>query len=99
MTYSGSWPWGPFEQFEEYRSGTSDAVLAEFVDLGVSILKIARGFSGSHPGPKTRVRATLDLLESEIHAVENGETPLYNVRLEEELGDYVDLELTLIALV
>ena len=57
----------------------------------------SRGFSGSHPGSKTLVRATLDFLESEIHAVENGETPFYNARLEEELGHYVDLELALIA--
>ena len=97
MTYSGSWPWESFEEFEKYCSDTSDADLAEFVHLGVSIRNIARSFSGSHPGSKTRVRATLDLLESEIRAVENGETPFYNARLEEELGHHVDLELALIA--
>jgi len=57
---------------------------------------MAQRFSICHPGSKTRVQATLDLWESEIRAVENGETPLYKSRLEEELGNYVDLELILI---
>jgi len=37
-------------------------------------------------------------MKSEIQAVENGETPFYKVRLEEELKDHVDFELILVAL-
>ena len=64
----------------------------------VSIRKIAQRYSDRHSGLKTRVRATLDLSESEIQAVENGEKPFYKTRLEEELGDHVDLELILVVL-
>ena len=69
-----------------------DNDLAEFTDLGVSIRKIARRYSDHHSGLKTRVLAGLDLTESEIQAVENGEAPFYKTRLEEELGGHVDFE-------
>ena len=36
-------------------------------------------------------------MESEVQAVENGETPVYKARLEEELKDHVDFELILVA--
>ena len=67
--------------------------------MGVSIRKIARRYSDNHSGLKTRVRATLDLTELEIRAVENGEAPFYKTRLEEELKDHVhvDFELILVA--
>jgi len=82
MTYSDSWP-------------VNGHALVEFTHLVVSIRMVASRFSSRHPGLKTRVQATLDLSESEFRAVENGETPFYNARLEEELGEYVDLELIL----
>ena len=59
--------------------------------------KIARKYSDNHSGLKTRVRATLGLTELEIRAVENGESPVYKARLEEELGGHVDFELILVA--
>ena len=73
-----------------------DEDLAEFTDLGVSVRKIARRHSDNHSGLKTQVRATLALTESEIQAVENGESPVYKARLEEELGGYVNYELILV---
>ena len=91
--YSDSWPWKSFEEFEGYISDLDKYGLAEFVHLGVSIRKIARGFSDHHPGSKTRVRATLDLTESEAQAVGNGAIPIFKTRVEEELSKYVDLEL------
>ena len=94
-TYSDSWPWESLGEFER-RSYIEDDQLAEFTHLCDSIRKIAKRFSARHPGSKTRVQATLGLTESEIRAVENGETPLYKARLEEELGDCVDFELILI---
>jgi len=94
-TYSKSWPWGSFERFQR-RSSVSKSQLAEFTDLGVSIRKIAQRYSGRHPGSKTRVQASLDLEESEVRAVENGDIPFYKAKLEEELGDYVDFELIIV---
>ena len=96
MTYSDSWPWESFEEFE-YRHSYDDR-LVEFTHLGVSIRKIGQRYSDHHPGLKTRVRGTLDLRQSEVQAVENGETPFYKARLEEELKDHVDFELILVAL-
>ena len=96
-TYSDSWPWESFEEFECCAEGATDEELAEFTHLGVSIRKIAQRYSDHHSGLKTRVRATLHLTELEIQAVENGETPFYKTRLEEELRDYVDFDLTLVA--
>ena len=95
-TYNDSWPWKSFEEFQLYILDLEGYdVPAEFTHLGISIRKIAQRFSDHHTGSKTRVRATLDLTESEIEAVGNGETPLFKARLEEGLGDYVDLELIL----
>ena len=94
-TYNDSWPWKSFEEFERRLSQLHENELAEFTHLGVSIRKIARRYSQNHPGSKTRVRATTDLKESEIHAVENGELPFFKTSLEEELGNYVNLELIL----
>ncbi len=94
-TYTNSWPWTTSWEFEHYISSLTEKRLAEFVHLGVTIRKMARRFSDHHPGSKTRVRATLSLSPAEIQAVENGETPLYKMRLEEELRDFVDLELIL----
>ena len=70
-------------------------VLAELTHLGASIRKVAQRFSDRHPGSKTRVRATLDLTESEIKAVKNGGIPLFKTKLEEELGNFADVELIL----
>ena len=97
MTYSDSWPWGSFEKYERYCSCIYDEDLEEFMHLGDSIRKIARKYSDNHSGLKTRVRATLGLTELEIRAVENGESPVYKARLEEELGGHVDFELILVA--
>jgi len=97
MTYSNSWPWESFEEFERRRSYVDDKDLAEFTNLGASIRKIARRYSDHHSGLKTRVRATLELTELEIQAVGNGEAPLYKARLEEELRGHVDFELILVA--
>ena len=76
-----------------------DDELAEFAHLGISIRKIAQRYSGRHPGSKTRVQASLDLREPEIQAVENGDIPFYKAKLEEELGNHVDLELILVPFV
>jgi len=97
MTYSDSWPWGSFEEFEHRRSCMDDDDLAVFADLGFSIRKIAQRYSDHHSGLKTRVRATLCLTESEIQAVEDGEVPFYKTRLEEELGGHVVLDFELIS--
>jgi len=95
MTYSDSWPWESFREFKHRH--LHDYRLVELTHLGVSIRKIGRRYSDHHPGLKTRVRGTLNLRQSEVQAVENGETPVYKVRLEEELKDYVDFELILVA--
>jgi hypothetical protein len=96
ITYSDSWPWESFEEFERYLLSLEvDGVLVEFMHLGVSIRKIAQRFSDHHPESKTRVQATLDLTELQIRAVENGEIPLFKAKLEEELGRYVNLEMAI----
>lgn len=100
-TYSDSWPWESLGEFEHYLSILNDDILMELMEftyMGVSIRGIAQRFSDRHPGLKTRVRATLPLTESEVRAVESGEVPLYKARVEEELGNYVDLEIVLITL-
>ena len=96
MTYNDSWSWKSFEEFQLYLSDVEGYnVLSELMDLSISIRKIAQRFSDRHPGSKTRVRATLDLAESEMEAVEKGGIPLFKARLEEELGNCVELELIL----
>ena len=70
-----------------------DSERAVFTDLGVSIRKIAQRYSNRHPGSKTRVRASFDLEESGVRAVENGDIPSYKAKLKEDLGDCVDFEL------
>ena len=97
MTYSDSWPWESFEEFEHYRSRMDNHDPEVSTHLGVSIQKIGQRYSDHHSGLKTRVRATFSLMESEVQAVENGETPFYKARLEEELKDHVDFELILVA--
>ena len=92
MTYSESWLREEFEVSRTYNNYP-----AEFTHLGASIRKIAQRYSDNHSGLKTRVRATLGLTELEIRAVENGESPVYKARLEEELGGHVDFELILVA--
>ena len=95
-TYDDSWPWESFEDFRLYLLDLEAYdVLAELTHLGASIRKVAQRFSDRHPGSKTRVRATLDLTESEIKAVENGGIPLFKTKLEEELGNFADVELIL----
>jgi len=97
MIYSDSWPWKSFEEFENRHSYVDDGDLAEFMHLGVSILKIAQIYSDHHSGLKTRVRATVCLTESEIQAVEDEEASFYKTRLEEESGDHVYFELILVS--
>jgi len=95
-TYSGSWPWESLEELYQ-RAYVGSSTRAELVHLGVSVREIARRFSDRHPGSKTRVEASLNLWESEVRAVEDGETPWYKERFEEELGNHVDLELILVS--
>jgi len=96
LTYSDSWPWKSFGEFR--RCAYVDVCAeVEFKHLGVSVRGIAQRFSDSHPGSKTKVQAFLNLWEPEIRAVQEGETPWYKERLEQELGNHVDFELILVA--
>ena len=95
-TYNDTWPWKSPKEFRLYISDLERYdVLGGFTHLGASIRKIAQRFSHRNPGSKTRVLATLELTVSEAQAVENGEVPLFNARLEEELGNHVGLRLNL----
>jgi len=67
--------------------------LEKFAVLGASIRKIAQRYSSRHPGSKTRVQTNLNLNESEIRDFENGEILSYKAKLQEALGNHVDLEL------
>jgi len=81
MTYSDSWRWESLEKYERHCLIRRVEIQAEFTRLSTSIRKIAQRFSSCHPKSKTQVRATLTLWESEVRAVENGETPLYKAKL------------------
>jgi len=89
--------WESFEAFERHSIVHRDE-LAEFTHLGASIRKIAQRYSSRHPGSKTRVRASLNLEEPELRAVESGDILFYKAKLEEKLGDYADFELILVTL-
>ena len=44
MTYTNSWPWESFDEFEHYRSRMDNHDLEVFAHLGVSIRKIGQIF-------------------------------------------------------
>ena len=94
ITYSDSWPWESFGQFERHRSPTSDA------DLGVR----AFGWLSSEASPAIfQLQLWIEDPSSGLSrplgtgglGSWDGETPLFETRLEEELGNRVDLELIL----
>ena len=91
-TYNSCWG-HPLRVFQHYRDGL-DQLETEYAKLGVSIRKIAQGFSDHHHGLKTRVQVIYQPTEQEAQAINNGEIPFFMTTLEEELGVHVTLELT-----
>ena len=77
----------------------SDYQLAKFTHLGVLVRRIAQRYSGRHSGSKSGVRTSLDLEESEVWVVGNGDIPFHKAKPEEELGNHLDLELILVPFV
>jgi hypothetical protein len=71
--------------------------MLEFENLGVSVRTIARRYSDLNPGSKTLVKAIWDPLTGmgRTDSVDNG-TPLFMMKLEEELGTHATLELDLL---
>jgi len=63
--------------------------------LGASIREIAQRFSERHCGLKTRVQVIYPPSREEAQAIANGEVPFFMMKLEEELGTHVALELDL----
>ena len=97
-TYNSCWGWSP-GKFESHLSNLEDIDIPEYERLGVSIREIAQRFSEHHRGSKTRVQVIYQPTEIEAQAIDDGETPFFMTKLEEELGTSVVLELNLLPFV
>jgi len=94
-TYNRCWGHS-LSYFEACRNGLERFWIPEYEMLGVSIRKIAQRFSEHHCGLKTRVQVVYQPRETEAQAIDNGEIPFFMMKLEEELGTHVTLELDLL---
>lgn len=81
---------------DEWLCTVHEHTIQEYTMLGTSIQKMARKFSDSHPGLKTRVQVNHQPSTRVAQRIRDGEIPSFMKELDGRLGTHVTLELNLL---